>query len=137
MTSAVVVSIIVALAPIFGIDPKVAVAVATVESQLNPNAKGSSGEIGLFQIMPNIAKKKGFTPKQLYTPVLNVYFGLQMLQDAKRTCVHQNGNDWLVCYNYGQKNAKTVHYPHKFPYVKKVNAEIRRLNGTAYKQSIR
>lgn len=122
MTSESIILLIMGLAPVFGVDPKVAVAVATAESSLNPAAHGEAGEIGLFQIMPNIAKKKGFTKKQLLDPVVNTYVGLQMLQDAKENCIHKKNLDYLVCYNYGAKNALKVKHPSKFPYVKRVRA---------------
>jgi soluble lytic murein transglycosylase-like protein len=114
-----------ALAPVFGVDPKVAVSVAIVESNMNYKAIGQAGEIGLFQIMPDIAKRKGFTKKQLLDPVINTYLGLEMLQEAQNHCTHRGFTRYLVCYNYGARNAKRVHHPDSFPYVKKVNKELK------------
>lgn len=125
MTTSTIVSLIMALAPVFGIDPKVAVTVAIVESSLNPKAMGQAGEIGLFQIMPDIVKRKGFTKRQMKDPMVNIYVGLQMLEDAKKHCSHKRGNTWLVCYNYGAKNALRVHHPSLWPYVKKVNKHLK------------
>ena len=119
-----IIALIMALAPLFNIDPRVAVEVARHESSLNPKARGAAGEIGLFQIMPDIAKRKGFTKKQLQTPILNIYFGLQMLQDAKKNCIHKKQNDWLVCYNYGAKNALKVKHPRLWPYTKFINNQL-------------
>lgn len=121
-----------ALAPVFGVDPKVAVSVAIVESSMNPNAIGSAGEVGLFQIMPDIAKRKGFTKKQLLDPVINTYVGLEMLQEAQNKCVHKGYTRFLVCYNYGAKNAKKVKHPDAFPYVKKVNRELKNKSYEKY-----
>ena len=126
ITSTYVVSIIMALSPLFNIDPKLAVAVATVESGLNANAVGSKGEIGLFQVMPRVAKAKGFTAEQLKQPVINIYVGLQILKDSKDKCVHSKDITWLVCYNYGPANAKKIKHPDKFPYVKKVKNKMGR-----------
>lgn len=36
-----------------GIDPKLAIEVATAESSLNQSARGSAGEIGVFQLLPS------------------------------------------------------------------------------------
>jgi len=125
MSISLIVALIVAIAPTFNIDPNVAIAVAIVESQLNPNAIGGAGEIGLFQIMPDIIKAKGFTREQMLLPAVNIYVGLQMLQDAKKHCIHKDDNDFLVCYNFGAKNARKVKYPSLWPYVKKVNTILR------------
>ena len=124
MNTTLIVSIILALAPAFGIEPKVALAVASVESSLNPKAIGQAGEIGLFQIMPDIGKKMGYTKKQLKDPVINTYVGLQLLKEAKANCKHKVGLTYLVCYNYGIKNAMRVKHPTKFPYVKRVKKQL-------------
>lgn len=127
-----IVQIILALAPVFDLDPRVAVAVAIQESSLNPNVVGGAGEIGLYQIMPNIVKKKGFTLKQMRDPMLNIYVGLEMLEAAKKGCIHKSNTDWLVCYNYGAHNAKKVKHPSKFPYVKLVNKHIKEKSYLKY-----
>lgn len=127
MTTITIVSLILALAPVFDVDPKVALAVASVESALNPNAIGQAGEIGLFQIMPRIGHKKGFSKAQLKDPVVNVYVGLEMLKEAKKNCIHKEGLNYLVCYNYGATNARKIKEPSKFPYVKKVKKALSRV----------
>ena len=44
-----------------GVDPRLAVAIAYQESRLNLNpARGSSGEIGMMQVMPTTGKAMGF-----------------------------------------------------------------------------
>lgn len=136
MNMEAIVGLIMAVSPIFGIEPKVAVSVAMIESAMNPHAIGSSGEIGLFQIMPNIAKAKGYSKKQLLDPTINIFVGLQMLKEAKEGCVHKHKNDWLVCYNYGAKNARNVKHPRQFPYVKKINAELSRKKSSPKAQII-
>lgn len=132
MTTETIISLIMALAPIFDVEPKVAIAVAAVESRFQPNAIGEAGEIGLFQIMPFVAKKRGFTPKQLHDPIINTYLGLELIKEAKDKCPHKHGIEYLVCYNYGAKNAKKIKHPAKFPYVRKVKKEMGRLLQTPH-----
>lgn len=54
-----------AAAAAYGVPPELAVAVARVESGLNQNARGSSGEVGVFQLMPGTAADLGVNPYDL------------------------------------------------------------------------
>lgn len=63
-----------------GIDPKLAVALAFRESGLNPQAKGSKGEVGLMQVMPDTAKMLGFSKEELQNPSKNIEIGLTYLK---------------------------------------------------------
>lgn len=63
-----------------GIDPRLAIALAYRESGLNPQAKGSSGEVGLMQVMPATAKGMGFTAEELADPSKNIEIGLTYLK---------------------------------------------------------
>jgi hypothetical protein len=66
-----------------GIDPRLAVALAYRESRLNPNTKnGTSGEIGLMQVMPNTAKGMGFSVDDLRDPSKNIEIGLTYLKQG-------------------------------------------------------
>jgi hypothetical protein len=66
-----------------GIDPKLAVALAFRESGLNPNTKnGTSGEIGLMQVMPKTAEMMGFTVEDLKDPNKNITIGLTYLKQG-------------------------------------------------------
>lgn len=63
-----------------GIDPKLAVAVAYQESRFRPEAIGTSGEIGLMQVMPKTAKGMGFSIEDLRNPSKNIEIGLTYLK---------------------------------------------------------
>jgi len=63
-----------------GIDPRLAVALAFRESSLNPDAVGTSGEIGLMQVMPSTAKDMGFSVEDLRNPSKNIEIGLTYLK---------------------------------------------------------
>jgi soluble lytic murein transglycosylase-like protein len=127
MTNAAIISLIIFYSNIYGIDPKVAIAVARYESSLNPNAIGKLGELGIFQLRPEFIPK--YSKKELLNPAINIVIGIQRLKQIKETCVHKNGIDWLVCYNYGESNAKRVKYPSLFPYVKNVKKIMEAYNG--------
>lgn len=74
---------IVSKAKQMGIDPKLAVAVAYRESRLNPNTKnGTSGEIGLMQVMPKTAEGMGFSVDDLRDPAKNIEIGLTYLKQG-------------------------------------------------------
>jgi len=80
-----------------GIDPRLAVALAYRESGLNPNAKGTSGEIGLMQVMPSTAKGMGFTAEELNNPSKNIEIGLTYL---KRGLEKFDGDPLLAAAGY-------------------------------------
>ena len=76
-----------------GVPVKLAMAVVTVESNFNPNARGSSGEVGLMQLMPRTARGMGYkgTMKALHNPETNISYGMRYLAKAyklggKSTC---------------------------------------------------
>ena len=89
-------SLITSAAPSYGVPASMALAVATKESGLNQGAIGSSGEIGVFQLMPATAAQLGVNPSDL---TQNIDGGLSYLQSLYT----QFGN-WtqaLEAYNGG------------------------------------
>jgi hypothetical protein len=67
-----------------GVPPALADAVAVVESGYNALARGSSGEVGLMQILPSTAAQLGFsgTTSDLFVPATNIHFGVAYLARA-------------------------------------------------------
>jgi len=108
------------------IDPQVALAVAKVESGMNPKAVGAAGERGLFQLKvttyPEVHKDK------LFDPETNIRLGIKYMAWNKKYCKHKQGINYLTCYNFGIKNAERVKHPALFPYVKKVTAQMSKLD---------
>lgn len=49
----------------FGVDPRLAIELAIHESGLNQNARGTAGEVGIFQLMPATAAELGVDPYDL------------------------------------------------------------------------
>jgi hypothetical protein len=67
-----------------GVPPALADAVAVVESGYNVMARGTSGEVGLMQIMPATAVQLGFTGtiESLFVPWTNIHYGVAYLARA-------------------------------------------------------
>ena len=117
-------------AKILNFDPSIALAVAKVESSLNPAAVGGQGEIGLFQLKPQFVL--GVSKRDLFNPHANAIAGIQRLKEEKEKCSHKAKLNYLVCYNYGRTNAKKVKSPETFPYVIKVTREYNKLKKEFY-----
>ena len=68
----------------YGVPVELAHAVVRVESNFNPRARGTSGEIGLMQIKPATARAMGYRggAKGLYDPETNIKFGMKYLAMA-------------------------------------------------------
>jgi len=77
MTTADIQSEIITQAAAMGVPSTLALAVARKESNFNPNAIGSSGEIGLFQLMPATARDLGISDP--YNIHQNITGGLSLL----------------------------------------------------------
>lgn len=74
------------LAPEYGIEPRLALAVARTESNLNPNAVSPKNAQGLMQLIPETAER--FNVKKPFDPEQNVRGGLSYLR-------------WLLAYFRG------------------------------------
>jgi len=123
-------SLIIFYAKLLNFDPSIALAVARVESSLNPAAMGGQGEIGLFQLKPQFVK--GVSKKELFNPHVNAIAGIERLKEEKEKCSHKNKLTYLVCYNYGRTNARKVQSPETFPYVIKVTKEYNKIKKENY-----
>lgn len=120
-TKALLITFIQFYATQFNIDPKVAIAVAEVESAFKIDAIGGVGEVGLFQIRPEFSV---VDEKELLNPIVNIIIGIRKLRKAKNECVHQVNLTWLICYNVGITGAKRIQYPELHPYVLKVRSKL-------------
>jgi soluble lytic murein transglycosylase len=93
----------------YRLDPALVAAVIYQESKFRPNAKSSSGAIGLMQLQPETAKgiaiRTGgsrFQTSDLYNPEINVRYGSWYL----RHLLDKYGDERtaLAAYNAGQRN---------------------------------
>lgn len=97
---AVVQDLITATAARYGVDPRLALAVARAESGFNQAARSPVGAIGVFQLMPATAKWLGVDP---YNVEQNIEGGIRYLSQL----LAQYGNDVnraLAAYNWGPGN---------------------------------
>lgn len=69
-----------------GVPVNIAKAVVEVESNFNPRARGSAGEVGLMQIKPATARGIGYrgSTKALYDPETNLEWGMRYLAGAHK-----------------------------------------------------
>ena len=89
-------SLITSVANQFGVPPSIALAVAQKESGFNQAAVGSSGEIGVMQLMPATAAGLGVDPSDL---TQNVTGGVSLLASLYQQ--FGNWSDALAAYNAG------------------------------------
>ncbi len=106
-----VASAILAESRVHGFDPIFLMAVIESESSFNPLARGTSGEVGLMQLMPEtarwIAKREGWnlkiTSKCLRDPVINIKIGAAYLAYLRKQ-FDSHGRLYLSAYNMGATN---------------------------------
>lgn len=69
----------------YGVPVALAHAVIKVESNYNPKAHGSAGEVGLMQIKPATARMMGYSgpARKLYQPETNIRYGMKYLAMAQ------------------------------------------------------
>ncbi len=107
--SAGVISMIKAMAPSQGVPVWFALRIAKVESNYNPKARGSAGELGLYQLKCATAREMGFRGNctTLLNPAVNIHYGLKHLAVAIQK---SNGNLKLAAskHNGGLGRKKLV-----------------------------
>lgn len=109
------------LAPAYEVDPKLALAVISVESGFNVRAKSPKNAQGLMQLIPETAQR--FRVKDAFDPAENIKGGLAYLQWL---LAYFKGNVSLVAaaYNAGegavQKYRGIPPYPETQEYVRKI-----------------
>jgi hypothetical protein len=94
-----------------GFDPALALAVAHVESSMNPNAIGAQGEVGLFQLHPRYFKNAPVEPRA------NAKKGIDHLLYWQKRCPHKVNKQFVICYNSGRRFLRS---PKRAPYLRKV-----------------
>lgn len=112
-----------ASARVVSIDPDLAVAIASVESGLNPKAVGGLGEIGLFQLRPE------FHPVLRENANHNILVGVAYLAEVKSKC-SRFGDAWFVCFNYGPHNKLKL--PRETQYYKRVMSQLNKIKSKRY-----
>ncbi len=116
------------------VPPSLALAVAKVESDFQPQAKSKAGAQGVMQIMPKTARTEfGVNAKQLWNPRTNIRLGMKFLKQLHR----QYGGRWdlaLSHYNGGTLKGRGANAsPHS--YTKKYVASVLRWQNRYQEQA--
>lgn len=109
----------------YSFDPVFIQAIIQTESSFDPSAKGSAGEVGLMQLMPEtarwIAQKEGLeykNKKSLENPVINIKLGVAYMAFL-RDYFKKNPTRYIAAYNMGANNVKKLiaqsRKPKKYP----------------------
>jgi len=83
----------------YGVDPTLALEVATQESRLNPAAVSPAGAVGVFQLMPATAAGLGVDPTDLQQNITGGVLYLRQLLDK-----FGDVSAALAAYNWGPGN---------------------------------
>ena len=100
---------------IYGVDPKLVMAVADKESHFTAlaGADKENAPKGIMQIMPDTGMRMGLTVEQLLDPKTSITVGAQIIAGHTEAM----GGDYrmgLTAYNYGMGNVKRGNYTTKY-----------------------
>jgi len=118
MTKLVIIKMVMFYSSLYGIDPKLALGVIQTESGFNPNVISKTQDVGLFQLHEQSFPQ--YSKAQLLQPEINITEGILYLKKMKKECKFKDNNEFLVCWNYGLKNARQIKHADLWPYTKKV-----------------
>ena len=127
----------------YDLDPALLAAVIYQESKFKPDARSTSGAIGLMQLLPDTAKGiaihtggSKFRVEDLYDPEINVRYGAWYLRHLLEK--YGDEQDALAAYNAGQDNVdrwrhagEGIQFAETRAYVKRVE-ELKRIYRRAY-----
>jgi peptidoglycan lytic transglycosylase len=131
----------------YDLDPALLAAVIYRESKFDPNARSSSGAIGLMQLLPETAEGialhtggSKFVPRDLYDPEINIRYGSFYLRRLLRK--YGDTRLALAAYNAGQRNVdewlaagKGIEFPETRQYVDEV-LELEKIYRRAYRDEL-
>lgn len=109
-----------------GVDQNLLFAIAKVESSMRPDAVGSVGELGLFQLRPKYYAKKN--PQLLFDPQHSAKVAAKVLKWKLERCKSM-GNAAFVCYNRGVTGGLRLKSPRKTDYYRKVSDAVSKAKG--------
>ena len=101
-----------------GIEPSLAFKLARIESGMNPLARSTTSDGGLFQL--NSRSHKFHNEQWRYRVDTNTAIAMSTLSSLKQKCKHRILNQFVLCYNRGIVGASKVKHPKKVTYYQKV-----------------
>jgi hypothetical protein len=111
-----------------GVPPELADAVAMVETGYTENAIGTSGEIGLMQVMPSTAAMLGFagSSTDLFKPETNIHYGVAYLA---RAWASSGGNLCRALMKYRAGTGEEAYSPLSIQYCQRAGAWLAAQNS--------
>jgi len=125
---------------IYGVDPNLALAVASHESKMNTQAVGALGELGLMQLRPEYFAESCKLPqshkepcgRELLKPEVNLQIGIKNLAELQKTCRHKKDGTYVICHNLGLSGAAKIKHPKQQSYYKLVMVEYDKIKSQNY-----
>jgi hypothetical protein len=110
-----------------GLEPRLALSMAKVESGYDPNAVSPMGAIGVLQVMPELACDFRISPEMLFDPEINIRVGLSQIK-ALLNRFDQDLDLSLAAYNAGARRVVKAGY--KIPPIRETRAYVRKVKKT-------
>lgn len=108
-----------------GIDPKLALGMAEIESACNPKAVSHKGAVGVLQIMPATAKNHfGVSRDMLFDPEVNIRIGLSWMKRLLSE-FDQDLDLSLSAYNAGSE--RVIEAGYKIPNISETREYVRKV----------
>lgn len=108
-----------------GIDPRLALSMAKVESGYDPGLISPRGAVGVLQVMPQfVSPDYGITKEMLFDPQINIRVGLSQM----KSLLNRFGHDLdlsLAAYNAGA--SRVVKAGYRIPSIKETEAYVRKV----------
>jgi soluble lytic murein transglycosylase len=106
--------VLISQSKLYHFDPVFILAVIQTESQFDPSVIGTSGEIGLMQVLPRTAEwmahkygMKWTSDEALFDPATNIRFGIRYFAHL-RTQFDLSAGHYLPAYNMGAANMRKL-----------------------------
>ena len=108
-----------------GIDPRLALSMAKVESDYDPGLVSPKGAIGVLQVMPQfVCPDYGITEAMLFDPHINIRVGLSKMKSLLNRFNHDLDLS-LAAYNAGV--SRVVKAGYRIPPIKETEAYVRKV----------
>jgi len=108
-----------------GIDPRLALSMAKVESGYDPSLVSPKGAVGVLQVMPQFVNPDyGITEEMLFDPYINIRVGLSKMKSLLKRFDHDLELS-LAAYNAGA--SRVVKSGYRIPPIKETEAYVRKV----------